>query len=161
MSCLLEPEKELLIQAIKNLKETGESYELELPAKTIKGDQIWIRTQARGEWTGESVRKIQGTYMDITREKSLEKEKTIAIKQVQRNFAELAMLNDGIRNPLTIISMMTENYNQKLYSDVEVQIKKIDQIVNQLDARWIESESVLNYIQKHYNIQMKPADYKN
>lgn len=161
LSCLLEPEKELLIQAIKNLKETGESYELELPAKTIKGDQIWIRTQARGEWLGGQISKIQGTYMDITREKDLEKEKTIAIKQVQRNFAELAMLNDGIRNPLTIISMMTENHNQKLYSDVEVQIKKIDQIVNQLDARWIESESVLNYIQKHYNIQMKPADLKN
>lgn len=91
---------------------------------------------------------------DITREKSLEKEKTVAIKQIQRNFAELAILNDGIRNPLTIMAMIVEMKCPDIFSDIETQIQHIDQIVNQLDERWMESESVLNYLQKHHDIHM-------
>lgn len=113
---------------------------------------IWNASMVTGT-KGELIAVIaQGR--DITREKSLEKEKKVAIKQIQRNFAELAILNDGIRNPLTIMAMVVEMKCPEIYTDIETQIQHIDQIVNQLDERWMESESVLNYLQKHHDIHM-------
>lgn len=87
---------------------------------------------------------------DITREKQLEVEKTIALTQIKRNFAELAILHNGIRNPLTIIALLTESYCPDKFAEFENQIIKINQIVNQLDIGWVESESVLNFLNNHY-----------
>ena len=38
---------------------------------------------------------------DVTAERFLEREKERAAVQIQENIAQLAILNDGIRNPLT------------------------------------------------------------
>lgn len=160
INCYDEADRGIILAALERCSETGESFDLDFPFTTVKGKRIWVRTKAQAELEGGKVVKIRGTIMDITREHNLEKDKTVAITQIQRNFAELAILNDGIRNPLMIIALLVEMNCPKIYGDISVQIKQIDLIVNQLDNRWAESESVLNFLHKHYNIQLRDKNIK-
>ena len=90
---------------------------------------------------------------DVTDERRLEQEKSSALQQIQENLAYLAVLNDEIRNPLTIILTYAELISDaKIFDLIVNQAERIDMIVNQLDIRWVESEKVLNAIRKHYQI---------
>ncbi|MCA1915002.1 hypothetical protein [Methanospirillum hungatei] len=35
------------------------------------------------------------------------------------------------------------------------QIRVIDELINQLDKRWIESDKILQYLQKHHHIRFR------
>lgn len=91
---------------------------------------------------------------DITQERKLEQEKNTALVQIQQNLAQLAILNDEIRNPLMIIATYADMIvNPAVTDKIILQTQRIDDMVNQLDKRWMESEKVLNAIRKHYLIQ--------
>ncbi len=95
---------------------------------------------------------------DVTEERLLEKEKDIALVQIQKNLAQLAILNDEIRNPLTIIAAYVDMFDEPLMIEqIIAQVHRIDEIINHLDRRWIESEKVLNAIRKHYNLQVSSS----
>jgi PAS domain S-box-containing protein len=89
---------------------------------------------------------------DITEKRRYEEEKIRLIAQIEKNLAELAILNDGIRNPLTIIMMLMENLDKDIADQVIRQIRAIDVLINQLDKRWLESDKILKYLQKHSHI---------
>jgi PAS domain S-box-containing protein len=102
---------------------------------------------------------------DISHERKLEKDRDDALLQIQKNLAQLSILNDEIRNPLTIIVTYVEmTDNPGLIDQIAVQTQRIDMMVNQLDRRWLESEKVLNAIRKHYHIHSvhspTPQDYE-
>ncbi len=87
---------------------------------------------------------------DITAERQLEREKDEAAAQIQENIAKLAILNDGIRNPLTIIATFTEMAADTQIADlILAEISRIDEMVNSLDREWIKSEKILNFLKKH------------
>jgi len=87
---------------------------------------------------------------DITAERQLEREKDEAAAQIQENIAKLAILNDGIRNPLTIIATFTEMAADTQTADlILAEISRIDEMVNSLDREWIKSEKILNFLKKH------------
>ncbi len=99
---------------------------------------------------------VQGR--DITDLKRIEYERNKAVLQIQKNLAQLAILNDGIRNPLTIIIAYAEMMSDSASIDqIMIQIRRIDEMVNQLDRRWAESEAVLNVLRKHYQIVAVPS----
>ena len=93
---------------------------------------------------------------DLTRQKELEVDKNNLIDQIQRNMAQMAYLNDNIRNPLTIILTLTEGLLEpektKMIND---QIGFIDESITKLDQQWSQSEKILNYLRKHYQISPK------
>ncbi|HWQ68116.1 MAG TPA: PAS domain S-box protein [Methanospirillum sp.] len=92
---------------------------------------------------------------DITEQRRLEKEKERAIAQIQKNLAQLAILNDGIRNPLTILAIAAEMAQDIQVADtINNQITQIDEMINQVDRRWIESEKILEYLRKHYQVDI-------
>jgi len=94
---------------------------------------------------------------DVTDELRLEEEKDAAIAQIQKNLAQLAVLNDEIRNPLTIImAYIDSSMNSPEGERILHQINRIDEIVKNLDLRWIQSEKVLTAIRKHYHLSMTP-----
>ena len=98
---------------------------------------------------------------DITEEKRLEKEKDSALAQIKQNFAQLAILNDGIRNPLTIITLLIDDFeDQTVVDKILEQVKKIDNMVNQLDIRWMQSENVLGYLRRHHQVQIDSLSEK-
>ncbi|MCA1916452.1 PAS domain S-box protein [Methanospirillum hungatei] len=93
--------------------------------------------------------------LDITEKLCLEEEKDAAIKQIKVNFAQQAILNYGIRNPLAVITGYAELIPEKEIREMIVkQVSQIDSMVTQLDRRWNESESILQYLQKHHDIRL-------
>ena len=93
--------------------------------------------------------------LDITEKLRLEEEKDAAIKQIKVNFAQQAVLNDGIRNPLAVITGYAELIPEKQIREMIVQqVSQIDSMVTQLDRRWNESDSILQYLQKHHDIRL-------
>ncbi len=101
---------------------------------------------------GRDEHLIIGTVQDITERMRLEDERKQLIRQIQRNMAELMILNDGIRNPLAIIEAALEVKPNNCHEEVFTQISRIDSMVCQLEKRWAESEKIFSYLQKYYGI---------
>ena len=83
------------------------------------------------------------------------------MNQIQANLAQLAILNDGIRNPLTIILSMVEEFEPSAEIDVIIQqVDRINQMIHELDSKWMESDKVLNYLRKYHNFELykEPGD---
>jgi|GEM_PF-6318488 len=99
---------------------------------------------------------VQG--QDITLKKRLEYENKLSLAEIQKNLAQLAILNDQIRNPLSIILSCIDGLEeQDFFKVLYDQIIRIDDIVTHLDQRWIESEKILTILQKKYNIIASPS----
>ena len=95
---------------------------------------------------------ILASGKDITRERQLEAENSAAVGQIEKNIAKFAVLNDQIRNPLSIIlTLASMSDDQALADKISEQVTKIDLIVHDLDRRWVESEKVLEFLRKHHN----------
>jgi len=162
-------------------KENG--FHIRFRFRCKDGSYIWILGRGQvieRDLEGNPIR-IVGTHTDITKQvaaeqkliekheellksyeqlaqseeelRQSEKERAMALEQVQKNFAEMSILNDGIRNPLTVIAAQVEIYCPKIADIVTIQIKEIDDLITQLDRRWIQSEKVINYIRKHHGIE--------
>ena len=94
---------------------------------------------------------IAAIYSDITALVELRKEQKVSLEQINRNFEELAILNDEIRNPLQVIKgyVLLEDF---AYSkEILAQIDTIDKLVNRLDRRWLESNKIREFLKKHYD----------
>ncbi len=113
---------------------------------------LWYFTFEGNEW-------FCAEMENITERNRFEQERETAITQIQRNLAELSLLNDGIRNPLTVILSATEMGNNSRAPVIEEQVRKIDAMINQLDQRWNESEKIFSFLKKHYGVSInKPEE---
>ncbi|OQB37890.1 MAG: His Kinase A (phospho-acceptor) domain protein [Euryarchaeota archaeon ADurb.Bin165] len=75
--------------------------------------------------------------------------------------AQLAILNDEMRNPLTIIMGHVEmNMDEEQTQFIFEQIQRIDDIVTNLDIRWMKSEKVLNAMRKYYHLQVPGTEMR-
>jgi PAS domain S-box-containing protein len=140
----------------RELRLKGEIRGFESEQKRWDGSVIWtsINMNVIRDDYGNAL-YCEGTIEDITRRKRAEYEKDIALRQIQRNFAELSILNDGIRNPLTVIAILAESLSKSSNNMVNEQISQIDALINQLDKRWVESEKIIKYLKKHHNITIE------
>ncbi|MFH0968115.1 MAG: chemotaxis protein, partial [Methanobacteriota archaeon] len=67
---------------------------------------------------------------------------------------ELTILNDKIRNPLTVISTLIDMYAPDIEEPVSKCVNDIDDIIKNLDKRWVESEKTIRFLRKHYGIEI-------
>ncbi|MBN2733923.1 MAG: PAS domain S-box protein [Methanomicrobiaceae archaeon] len=99
-----------------------------------------------------SPRKSQfaAIFTDITDLINLKKHQKQSLQQIEKNFEQLAILNDEIRNPLQAIIgyVMLEEF--KYSYEVIDQANVINKLVNRLDQRWLESEKIRDFLRKHY-----------
>lgn len=86
---------------------------------------------------------------DITEKTLMEQVKVQAFEQIERNLEQFAILVDSIRNPLAVIIGIVDSSNYELSQDIVEQIKMIDEITVQLDNRWLESETIRNFLKEH------------
>lgn len=101
-----------------------------------------------------NLQAIVAQGIDITEQEILKREKKIAVEQINRNLAELAILNDAIRNPLTVILTYASTLEPVLAEQIEEEISRIDQMITQLDIRWAESEKIIEFLRRHYQIDI-------
>jgi PAS domain S-box-containing protein len=90
---------------------------------------------------------------DITGRKEEERLKAEAFARIEQNLEQFAILNDEIRNPLQVILAFVEMNACDEKGVVLEQVRHIDRLVNDLDAGYIESEKVREFLRKHYHIK--------
>lgn len=85
---------------------------------------------------------------EIAIQKALEKE---GIVQIEKNMEQFQVLNDQIRNPLTIISAIASLLDDNSAAKKIIQQTVIiNDLVTKLDKGWIESEKVRSFLLRHY-----------
>ena len=139
----------------------GTEYAAEFRMKTKSGGWKWILS--RGivvSWdAGKTPLRMVGTNIDIAERKETEQELKHtaqelrdAMHQIDLNLTTLSALNDKIRNPLTVIMILSEDSNTKNREEIMSQIDAIDDMIKELDKGWIESEKVRTYLNKHHGL---------
>lgn len=90
---------------------------------------------------------------DITERRNVEQLKKEAFQQIERNMQQLAFLNDQIRNPIQGI-IGTADLIQDKRSEKIVQLASvINEIVDTLDKRYLESEKIRDFLRKYYGVE--------
>ncbi|ACL17555.1 PAS domain S-box protein [Methanosphaerula palustris] len=102
--------------------------------------------------------ELQGTQVglavarDITERRELQQLERAALEQIQENLAQMAALNDEIRNPLAVIVGLADLEEPAFAQKILVQVKSINDLVTRLDQGWVASEKVRGFLRKHYQI---------
>lgn len=78
---------------------------------------------------------------------------TTASKQISKNIEILSILNDEIRNPLTIIAVLSEMEGGGYTDRIIEQVNRIDKVIEKLDAGSLESMKIFDYLKKHHGLE--------
>ncbi|MCK4269272.1 MAG: PAS domain S-box protein, partial [Methanogenium sp.] len=95
---------------------------------------------------------ILSLVRDITEEREARRREEVALKQIEKNLTQLAILNDQIRNPLAVITALLDLEDVKTAAKILEQICEIDEIITRLDNGWLESDKIRDYLMKHHGI---------
>ena len=97
-------------------------------------------------WIGRDVTHV------VRIQKAIEKE---GIQQIEKNMEQFQILNDQIRNPLTVIASIV-SLDEGPYTDkILEQVQRIDDLVTRLDDGWIESNKVRSFLMRHFRHGME------
>ena len=77
----------------------------------------------------------------------------LGAQKLEAVLMELAVLNDQIRNPLTVILCSLEADTIHARSDFEVEINKVDAAIDQLDRRFLVTESLHSHIREKEKVR--------
>ncbi|QYZ78163.1 PAS domain S-box protein [Methanofollis formosanus] len=129
----------------------GESPCFEWQYLTIDGVPLDVEvTLSRFDLTSGSY--LLAINRDISERKQLEQLKSEAFARIEENLEQFAVLNDEIRNPLQVIQALTELNGGDDAEAVLRQVRAINEIVDELDRGYIESDKVREFLRKHYQI---------
>lgn len=90
---------------------------------------------------------------DITETVRMRKREQEALRQIEENLVSLAILNDHIRNPLTIIAAKADLQEEVVRETILSQVDEIDEIIRKLDQRWLESAKIRDFLIRHYDFE--------
>lgn len=150
---------------IKNLFQSIDASLLDVHEKALQGvastiegyyhERTFLLYVSPIRDVAENITGTIGIAIDVTEQKALETERRDLLIQLEKNLVELAFLNDKIRNPLAVISTLVDIHAPEIEEPINRCVQDIDDIINNLDKRWIESEKTINFLQKHYNINVE------
>ena len=92
---------------------------------------------------------VHGAFQDITQRKEAEEAWKKAYAQIEDNMVQFSVLNDQIRNPLTVIMALADLEGGESAEKIIKQVKAIDRIVTLLDQGVLESESIRKFMRRH------------
>lgn len=104
-------------------------------------------------FTMEDRQAILSICRDITERKEMEKQIKTALHQIEENMAQFAILNDEIRNPLTVIVAKAEMAPLNIREPILSQTYEIDRIIKLLDKQWLNSEKIWSFLRRYYGIK--------
>jgi len=107
-------------------------------------------------WFDFSIQPVsEGIFIlsiDITETKQAEEKVASAVAQIARNLEQMAVLNDYIRNPLSVIVGLADMEGGKTNEKILRAAREIDHIITELDRGWIESDKVRRFLQAHHHL---------
>lgn len=141
-------------------REHFDSFTLENPFGSIEyriimpdGSERWQYWNNRAFFDRNGmVTEYQSVGRDTTERKEIEKMQKETYQQIENNLQQFAVLNDHIRNPLTVIMMLAEMGECSNRDKILKQALEIDRIINLLDRGWLESEKIRTFLKKYYDI---------
>jgi len=92
---------------------------------------------------------------DISDRMRVEELKREAFVQIEENFMQMAILNDQIRNPLSVIVGLASLEGGEIEGKILRQAHEINAIITRLDQGWVESAKVREFLKKHYGSEEK------
>jgi len=122
-------------------------YETEFITKSGKSLMVEVSLISY-EYADETM--ILLSARDISERKMMEDLKKKAFTQIDKNIEQFAILNDQIRNPLTLLMIYAEEMGTKDEAKIMEQISRIDQLVDKLDKGLLESEKVRGFLRRYY-----------
>ncbi len=139
---------------------TGEPITEELRIRHRSGlYQTWI-IKAVALYNNFQQIKTVGIVSDISEMRANEEAKKKALIAIEKYIEQFAVLNDHIRNPLQVIAGYNDLQGGEYAGHIANQIAQVNRIVDQLDKGWIESESIREFLRKHYGISAKDTQTK-
>jgi len=126
--------------------------EIETRVVLPPGDVKPVRVSGRLMSTNGQPTGFTGMITDLTERRQLEELKVRAFKQIEQNLEQLAVLNDQIRNPLSVIVLLAGAAGGPEGQKIIDQATEIDRLVKKLDQGWAESAKVREFLKKHYQI---------
>lgn len=96
--------------------------------------------------------KSVGIVTDITVIREIEDAKRTALIAVEENIEQFAILGDHIRNPLQAIAGYNDLQRGEYEDKISVQVRIINEIIDKLDEGWIRSESIREFLRRHYGL---------
>jgi len=75
-----------------------------------------------------------------------------AYRQIEDNLEKFALLNDQIRNPLSIIIAILDINESEQLQDIMPYIREIDRIIDHLDSGYITSSKIRGFLKRHHEI---------
>ncbi|MHB8164105.1 MAG: PAS domain S-box protein [Methanoregula sp.] len=99
---------------------------------------------------------IMASFIDITDRRQMDGERRKALEEIGQNIEQFAILGDHIRNPLAVIMGLSSLAPGEITDKIILQSREIDRIITQLDAGWVESDKVREFIKRYYKAD--PAD---
>jgi PAS domain S-box-containing protein len=124
-----------------------------LEFECIRSDGSFLWVEAKVTFLRDENRRplsILGVARDISERKQIERIKSEAFAQIEKNMEQFAVLNDHIRNPLQAIVGLADLEGGDLAEKIFQQAMEIDAIIKRLDIGWIESRKIREFLLKHY-----------
>lgn len=133
---------------IKNFKvkmvQTAEFSEVSKNGEIIPVEITALKVNIQDE---EFIIQISRDISDRVKIRQLQKN---AYEQINRNIEQFAILNDRIRNPLSVILTLASFTETPENVRISEQVHIIDSLVDELDKGFIESEKVRKYLVRYF-----------
>lgn len=140
-----------LQKEINNARQLHEKRHIQVQL-FINNKEIWIYSTFIPLNHGNSSKfQILWISYDITNSVHLQnKLNTDGLIQIERNMEQFQILNDEIRNPLSIIAACVSLDEPPSGPQILKAVKRIDDLVTELDKGWIVSNKVRTFLMRHY-----------
>lgn len=84
-----------------------------------------------------------------------------AFEQINKNIEQFAVLNDRIRNPLSVILTLASFSETVENEKIAEQVKIIDNLVDELDKGFIESEKVRKFLVRYFHEDVSEQAFRS
>ncbi|MDD1724880.1 MAG: PAS domain S-box protein, partial [Methanospirillum sp.] len=103
--------------------------------------------------SGDSV-VLMAIFRDVSEIREMRRREIRTIVQIEENLVQLATINDQIRNPLGVITLLNDMQRGEYAETINDQIKAIDALIHEVDKQFVESDKVRMFLKKHYGINL-------
>ncbi len=88
------------------------------------------------------------SFEDVTEERHLRERENEALSLIEENITGIAVINDEIRNPLTVIMAYAGMIETPEGEIIEQQVEEIETLIHRIDRGWILSDTMKEFLKE-------------
>lgn len=91
---------------------------------------------------------FMASFEDVTEERHLRERENEALSLIEENITGIAVINDEIRNPLTVIMAYAGMIETPEGEIIEQQVEEIETLIHRIDRGWILSDTMKEFLKE-------------